>query len=429
MPKIVGIVLLAVATGVAPAIGQDAPTPPVSGQDVKVWPGGPKRGETVTSRRRPEFDPVGIRVGSFFVYPDMTVTQFWDSNIFTLPNNAVDDLITVLSPQVQLRSNWTRHELNFNARADIGLYWDNNNENYEDALFQVQGRIDVARNTNIYGGFDYGRRHEDRGSPDDQFGLTPNFFEAFEPTVGAYHKFNRVSIKADGFFRYLIFKDTPAAGGLIINNGDRDRWEMRPSLRIGYEITPQYEAFIRGSGHLRQYRKTPDDNGFNRDSEGFSIVGGIALDLTGKLFGNAFVGYRYQNYDDPLLATVDGVTGGLSLTWNATGLTTFKASFVRTVEETTLTGASGFFGNIISISVDHELRRNVLLDAYFSFELDDYEGNGREDKYYRAGTHAKWLIRRFVYVSGGYEFTYRDSNFLGQSFRRHLILVKIEGQV
>src|SRR3546814_9631557 len=96
---------------------------------------------------------------------------------------------------------------------------------------------------------------------------------------------------------------------------------------------PQYEAFLRATLGSVRYDDGVDDVGVNRDSDGYEIVGGTRIDFTGLLFGDVFVGYRSQDYDDPTLKAVDGITYGGALTWNVTELTTIKGSVVRTVEE------------------------------------------------------------------------------------------------
>ena len=45
------------------------------------------RNSTVMSRPRPAYDPLGIRVRSFFIYPSLSVGGQYDSNINATPNN------------------------------------------------------------------------------------------------------------------------------------------------------------------------------------------------------------------------------------------------------------------------------------------------------------------------------------------------------
>ncbi|HEY5608680.1 MAG TPA: outer membrane beta-barrel protein, partial [Alphaproteobacteria bacterium] len=48
-------------------------------------PGEVERGETVMSRARPDYDPIGLRLGGFVLYPELWLQESYDSNIFATP--------------------------------------------------------------------------------------------------------------------------------------------------------------------------------------------------------------------------------------------------------------------------------------------------------------------------------------------------------
>ena len=79
----------------------------------------PERGETVFDRNRPDFDAKGIPAGGFRVFPSLTVRQAYDDNVFATDVDEEGDVITLISPEIDVRSEWSRHSLVFNAFADI----------------------------------------------------------------------------------------------------------------------------------------------------------------------------------------------------------------------------------------------------------------------------------------------------------------------
>lgn len=409
-------------------LAQQAPTPPAARQGPFVRQD-INRGNTVLGRPRPDYDAVGVRVGSFFFFPSLELTPTWDSNIFSTTSNRKSDLVMIISPEIAVRSNWRRHELNFGARADIGRYIKNGNENYEDASIVANGRLDVRRDEFAFAGVRWAPRHEDRGSPDAVFGIRPTKFWGYEGLVGYQRRFNRVTARAQVFYRYLDYRDTPVLGGAIINNDDRDRHELTGTGRVAVRLSPRFQVFGEGNYYYVNYANPLDDALLDRDNHGFGINGGVIIELGSKLFGEVFAGFRRQTYEDALLSTISGVSGGVLLTWNPTGLTTVKGTLVRSIEQTTLVGASGFFSTQARVSVDHELRRNIILSAFASFQQDDYQGISRDDKWYRAGVHARYLLNRYFRGTLGYEFTHRQSNIGNQSFTRHLLIVSIKGQL
>ena len=151
------------------------------------------------------------------------------------------------------------------------------------------GALEIQRETRANAVAEFRNGHEDRGSPDDVRGQRPDRNRHDrrghrpEPFVRAFR------VGADGEFRRLDYDDVTAtgpAGSFTINNDDRDRNIYTTSVRAGYEVLPSYEAFVLASGNWRHYDDARDDAGFQRDSEGFSIAGGVELDLGGVIFGN-----------------------------------------------------------------------------------------------------------------------------------------------
>lgn len=388
-----------------------------------------RRKQGVADRPRPEYDAVGVRAGGFIVYPDLTFVQMYDDNIFSQQSNTTSDFIAIVSPQVQVKSDWSNNELDFSARGDIGRYFSKGSENYDDLLFETVGRYDISRDSNFFGGASYAQRHEDRGSPDDVRGVTPTVFHTVTPNIGFFKKFGRFKVRLRGDLRQLSFDNVKTSTGSIINNHDRNRKEWRATGAVAYEIVPAYDAFARFTYSKINYLDSFDDSGINRDSHGYGLVVGTAVDITGVIFGNVFAGYRKQLYTDTVLPTISGPSYGADLTWNVTGLTTLKFLVNRGIEETTLAGGSGFFATRIGGSVDHELLRNFLLNANGSVQFNSYRGISRDDTVYRAAASGRYLLNRNLYVSLAYEFIKRESSISGQNFTVNTFLIRLETQL
>jgi len=390
----------------------------------------PRRGETVTTRPRPELDPLGVRVGSFLLFPKMTVTESYDDNIFATENNTKDDFVTNLIPELSLQSDWNNHALNVATGADQSIYADRDNDSEEtfDYFGNIDGRLDVTQDVQLSAGAGFSRNTEGRSDPDSGGGKKPDRYDQIDSFLRYDHNFGRFNTALDGSFTRLDYDNAP--GG--VQNNDRDRNIYQGGLRLGYEILPQYEAFVRGSGNRRVYDNTPDDNGRDRDSYGGQVDAGVALDLGGLLFGDVFGGYLYQHYPDKNEDDVSGVNFGMGLDWNVTPLTTISTTVRRQVRETTEDDASSRLTTIGAISVDHELLRNLILNANGSITNDDYEGSSREDYTYEAGAGVRYLMFRNFYAGLSYTFTRRssDNDAPGQDddYTRNLVMISLEGQ-
>ena len=387
----------------------------------------PQRGVPVAERPRPDYDAVGIRAGSFLFLPELSISETYNDNIFARQANTDHDLITKVLPKVSLESDWNNHALNLTAGADIGRNLRSSKEKYEDYNFAADGRVDIRRDTSVSASVNYEQLHEDRGSPDDVGGITPTEYTKLSSDVGFRNKWNRVALEVGLGTEMYDYDDVARTGG-ITNNDDRDRDHYTLSTRLGYEIVPEYEGFVKASYNTIDYDAGTDDNGLNRDSDGYEVAVGTRLDLSGVLSGDVFAGYRSQDYDDAALETISGPVVGASLTWNVTALTTIKGSVSRTILETTQAGSSGFFNTRVGASVDHELRRNLLVGADVAGTNQKYRGNGRDDNQYDLGAYAKYLLNRHLYVSAEYDFLRKNSNAAGSSYSQNIFMVKLTTQ-
>lgn len=387
------------------------------------------RGATVTERQRPDYDPIGVRLGGFFLLPALSVQESYNSNIFATNTNEQSDFITSIEPKVDLRSNWNNHALNLHADTRIVRFADHDNEDFEDYTLATDGRLDVQRDFRLFGGAGYRVRHEQRSSPNDQGGSEPTEYDVLGLNLGVEKQFNRVSTRLDAKRDTYSYDSVRTSGGTTIDQGDRDRDQTEIALRTGYEFTPLREVYLLGAYNFREYDRATDRNGFRRDSDGYTIAVGTEYDLTGVTFLDAFVGYTVQDYDDARLQELKGWTAGAKLTWNVTRLTTLTGTLSREVEETILNNASGYFATRAEIRADHELLRNLLLNASLGYENDEFEGISRDDDYYLAGLGAKYLMNRFLSVSGGYGYRTRNSNAANADFDENVVFLRLTGQL
>lgn len=388
----------------------------------------PEEGDTVATRRRPEYDPLGVRLGGFFLYPSAAVSEIFRDNIFYSSGDKDADLITVLSPALRLKSNWNVHALNLFADADIGRYAFNSGEDYNDWRSGFDGRVDIDRSMNIAGGFKYLQLHEARSSPDQTTAAEPVEYTQYGPQATFTKRFNRLQVQIGGELAYLDFDDATTRAGASVNMDDRDRRETRETVRLGYEIAPRYEAFVKGTLNQRKYDTTPDDSGRDRDSDGWETVAGVALNPGGVTFGNLFVGYMRQSYDDAGLNTVSGPSFGGDITWNPTRLTTVNFLALRTIEETTVSGASAALSSKFRATVDHELLRNVVLSAGAEYRNDDFEGVSRKDDYFVGFGGGDYLFNRHLRARLRYTYDRRDSDAANGDYTVNTVVLRLLAQ-
>jgi len=392
------------------------------------------RQETVTTRAHPETDAQGITAGSWIILPSVTSEEKFNDNIYATNNTAnnggvVSDYITTVSPDVTIRSNWNNGLVTFDANSQSGFYGSHTQENFNDYAFSGTGRLDITRQEYIAVRAGYFHQHEDRTSPNNDFGTKPTTYGLTDTQVEFYDKLNRLSFTLDGLLNKYDYTDVPNAAGGFIPNSDRSRNEYSGTGRIGYEIQPLLEAFVKGQYSDRSYDHKVATDGFQRSSTGYAITGGMTMDFGGITFGEIGLGYMARNYDDTRFGTVSGLTADASVTWNVTPITTVKAGVQRSIEETITFNSPGFIGTNYNLSVDHELLRNLLLNGFVRVSKNSYEDVGRHDSIVGGGASATYLLNRYANVALSYSHTNQDSSQNTLNFAQNLGLVRLTLQM
>lgn len=388
------------------------------------------RGETVMERPRPDYDPVGVRLGGFLLYPQMTVQESYDSNIYAAPSNATDDWITSLRPRFDLKSDWNEDSLNLHGGANVVRYASHDTENHDDYDFGADGKLVILHDARLFGNAGYNLEHLPRSSPNSiasQRELTQ--YSDTAAGISAEKEFNWLSLKLDWNFDRYVFSDAQTNTGALIAWGRQNYNDNRVTLHAGYDLAPGRQVYLLGGFDRRSYDNDSDMNGFNRNSTGYTAGAGVKYDLTGILFADVFAGYREQDYRDARLSSLLGPTGGAKLTWNVTRLTTITGSVTRDVDETIFSNSAGYFATREDLRADHELLRNLLLNLTVGHEEDTFQGTNRDDSVLNAGFGAQYLISRMFSLNGGYTFQTRSSNQPGNGFDDHLVYLSLSARM
>lgn len=384
----------------------------------------------IEHRPRPDYDPLGVRVRSFFVNPSLTVGTGYDDNVFATNNNREDDVFFTVAPEVNVKSNWSRHQLQLGVGGEAAWFADQDEQNYQDVFGNLSGRLDISRANKLDVLLSAARKHEDSSSPDAEDNENNDVSKFYEYRTGLNyrHDFARLFAIVGADIDRLDFQDHDG-----INEDDRDRNQYRGRLRGGIDLTPRINVFAEGTVDTRQYDQTPNDGGVDRESNGYVGRLGVGLDLTNLIFGEFTVGYTERHYKDGDLGNVGGLNGGGTITWNVTPLTSLILSAQADVIETTV-DFNGDTANAdrraeSNVEVWHELLRNVLLHANAGYVRDDFDGVSRTDDTVIAGGGLRYLLNRNLYLDATYNFDKRWSDDNDEEYYRNVVRLALTAQL
>ncbi len=406
--------------------------------------------EVSLGMRHSEFAQKGISAGAFYILPKLDFTNEYNSNVYKRDSSKytpVDAYFAHFKPGVEARSDWSQHALKLSFDTDLAQSTaQGTNNNYNDIFTSLTGRLDVVRDSYLETGFSYNKLHESRGSPDQIAGITPTFFDTKIIDAFYTHKLNRLSLVTGvNAIRYDYQNVDSMDSNTPLLMSSRDRWQYAPSVRLGYKIQQQYEAYIKFIYNQIDYDGQVFSNGvapsgnnggsaYNRNSTGYNALTGFAFDLTNLISGDVSVGYLQRNYVDPGLSNFGGVNGFFDLKWHPTQLTTVSGKVSRDIMQTTQAGVSGIIVTGVTVNVEHELMRNIILNAGGTFMNNAYDGfvapnvENRTDNIYAARVGAKYVVNQYLSTDLSYIYQNRDVNYEFNNYQVNQVMLNLRGQ-
>jgi len=420
--------LLAIAALAFPVDARtaEAHRPQPAADSGAVQPGEGAAG-AVRARPRPDYDAVGLPLGSFRAWPKLALSTAYDSNILRSENNATSDLIARIAPAMRLESDWPRHRLTLSTVAEIGLYARHESENFADAEAAAAGTIDIQRDLRLEISAGLAHGHEERGSIDGDGGTEPVTHLRWAGAMALAGDRGRFGYQIGADFARTDYRDVPAVGGGVLNQDDRDHQVLTGSAQLGYRAWRDGNLFLTGRVARTDYDAARDDSGFNRDSRTQTLVGGLEMDWNGITFGQIYGGWFSEQYDDAALRNLSGFLAGAEVAANVTPLTTVTLRASREALPTVTAGASALVQTKASLGLDHELLRNLVVGANVQGRRLQFKGLDRSDDLWAAGIGADWLLNRSMSLRLHYDFDMRDSQgtAAAEGWYRHVVGLRI----
>jgi hypothetical protein len=406
-----------------------AETPPPGAPPLNTLPlGTPQRPLPIAAGD--PYAPLGMRAGSFLLYPAVELSAGSNSNPQSVPGGPPSSLF-VVAPELQVQSDWSRHSLTADIKGTYDWYGadfsPSLNRPYLDST--IDGRIDVLRDTQILLENRFILSTENPGNPNLPAGLAKLPLSTdVGGTLGLAQTINRLQVTAKATFDRDTYQNSVLTDGETVSNADRNYNQYGGILRVGYELGPGLKPFVEAGGDERIYDQEFDSSGVQRNSTGSGIKLGGAVNLFGSLTGEIAAGYLERVYKDPTLPSIGGLTLDGSLIWQADALTTAKFTAASTVTESALPGTSGEFSRDFNLQVDHAFLLWLVGTGQIGYGHDDYVGLGRQDNRYFVSAGLAYKLSRELQLKGTVREDWLTSNVSGVAYDATSFLVGVRLQ-
>lgn len=374
------------------------------------------RNQGVTERRHPELEAQGLPLGGFRAYPEITAGLGYSSNVLGAANDAQGDGFVLVQPKLQVRSQWANHSLVATAAYEGRRYFDTSAKKRDGYLVDLDGRIDVTRDSQIFLKADARRVFEDQTSgnfPANGAGVVP--IDVWSVRARGSQRLNRFIVTASADHSHFNYNATVTTTGVALDLDYRDYSVDRASARVEYELSPDNAVFGQVTYKHTSYTlaNVPTDRSGN---EWRASVGGIA-DVTSLLRVAGAVGYFRRTYENAALKPISSLNVDVQATYYLSPLTTLSGTVTRELDEAAVLDSSGYIATRGMVRVDHELLRNLRPFAYASLEQDDFRGIDRKDDLTNFGLGVDYDPNRYLSITGELAYIKRASSGFSQGAR------------
>ncbi len=364
--------------------------------------------------RREPYEPLGIRLGSFVVFPQMELAGVAFSNVLSSPQARSDRALAVIT-EMRAVSDWRWHGLEVRARGDYTFHDTFDSEDDRRQLIEARGRIDATSRTNLQALASREVSQESRTGVNPATATNRADVTTTNLAASLNHRFNRLSLQLRGGVTEVDVGRVRTPGSSL-TNAEKDVRTTEEAVRATYELKPTLSVFGEVATNQRDYHTAPAD-GIRRDSDGARLRVGLGFGTTGEwLRGEASIGWGRQDYDDRL-RSIDGFLFDANLAYRMTPLTTLLLTGRTEFSDSLDPGVTGAVGRTLGLEARHVFRAWLIGSAALTTTRYDFTGSPAEEQTTTASLGLEYYISREIMLFGRYQHQWFDSNAAGADWQ------------
>lgn len=359
------------------------------------------RSLSVIERQHPAFDPLGLPVGSFLVFPSITAGITYDDNIYALPDDKISDSIATVAADIAMNSTWSRNAASLHAGAVRNQFLRAGSQSTTDYDLGADGRLDIG-DGNLALSAATARLTQSRSAVDaPNAAVRPIRYNRSLMTTSGEQEFGRVRIAASLDWRRYRFDDAHTAAGQLLDQSFRNRDVTSEDVRIDYALSPRIALYVDGAANQRDYQIVPLQ-GPPRNSHGYTIEAGADFDITNVIRGHVQFGYLSQQGRGGTW-NASGFSGRGKVEWFATPLITVTLAAGHSIEDSAELDTPAYMATSADATIDYELLRNLVITARGGMEWDRFQATGQRARRVRESVGARYRMGRNVVLEANWQ--------------------------
>lgn len=366
--------------------------------------------------------PDGIRAGAFRVMPSLGALVVFDDNIFASNLDRRADMRTELTPELRIKSELPRHEIDLSLGGKIVTFLENTDQNYENVHASARAALHFDHAHTLSAEVLSAIEHEERQDiTASRFAAGPVEIFHNRASVGITRDVGRLYGTLSAGAESWSYSDVRATDGSTIDESVRDLSVVNGTAKIGYRFSPGYE-FVTKLRVSRQYN--PGDGVVSRDGWGYEALAGLAFEQGRLLRWHLLGGYGIRQYDQPGLDEVNSTLVEARVTWLASRNLTFHATARRAiVDELAADNNGNRVESLLSARLEYLLWHNLVLNAGVSLGEDRFSASNRIDHKLIAGASLDFHMSKNWLFTIGYQHEVRNSSDVAYDTSRNRFTV------
>lgn len=356
-------------------------------------------------------EPANLQFGPLYFTPTLDLEAYYTDNLWLTDTQEKNTWVGVITPRLQtwLQNGASDYSLTF--ELEDSTYASSDDDDYTDytATVDVHQVFNARNRLNLYG--EYYDGHEKRGTGfiEGELSLiTDKPIEYERSTFGGDYTYGsktsrgRLKVAAESVdFDYQNYRDFTRFF---------DRTEDALAGTLFWKVAPRTDALVEARAINNDYDdEDPSDPAGTHTSDELNYLLGVAWEATGRTSGHVKLGIYDRDYDSGAREDEDGFLWEVGVRYQPRTYSTLDLNTRRYYQETNGLG-DGINTRALNLGWGHSWNQRSSTHLNLGYMNDDYEGGDREDDTYDLEARYDYGFRRWVDLSAGYRYQYRDSD-------------------